>query len=130
MTESSATRVGDTERNAAQQALQEHLAAGRLDLDEFGDRSARAARARTAAELAELFQDLPQPHGAPAAPPPRLRRRAGEPMLGRAGETAAGLAPFVAIGLFFLVHSWLVFLLVPIVGVLVYGDRGHRPRRR
>lgn len=56
------TRIGATERSAAQQALQEHLNAGRLHVTEYADRSAGAAEAMTAAEIKALFTDLPAPH--------------------------------------------------------------------
>ena len=55
-------RIGTAERNAAMKALDEHLEAGRLEVDEYGERSARAAVATTAPELAALFDDLPAPH--------------------------------------------------------------------
>jgi Domain of unknown function (DUF1707) len=65
-------RIGYTERNAAQQALDEHLTAGRLDPDEYADRFAAAEVARTQAQLDALFTDLPAPHpsGRAALPPP------------------------------------------------------------
>ena len=55
-------RIGTAERDAAMKALDAHLEAGRLDVDEYGERSARASVATTAPELAELFDDLPAPH--------------------------------------------------------------------
>lgn len=54
-------RVGDRERESAQAALAEHLAAGRLDLDEYTERVDRCLAARTRRELLALFDDLPQP---------------------------------------------------------------------
>lgn len=59
-------RVGDVDRQAALAALGAHLEAGRLDVDEYGDRSAHAAVAVHRADLAALFDDLPAPH--PALP--------------------------------------------------------------
>ena len=59
-------RIGTAERDAAMKALDEHLEAGRLDVDEYGERSARASVATTVPELAVLFDDLPAPH--PALP--------------------------------------------------------------
>ena len=56
------TRIGASERSAAQQALQEHLNAGRLHVNEYADRSATAAEAMTASEVRALFTDLPAPH--------------------------------------------------------------------
>jgi hypothetical protein len=42
------------------------------------------------------------------------------------------LTPFVAVGLFFLFgYNWLWFLLIPVMGILLFGadDRGRRHRR-
>ncbi len=68
-------RVGDAEREAALRALGEHMSAGRLDIEEYGERTARVAAARTRGELAALFDDLPPPRPsfatAPAPPQPR-----------------------------------------------------------
>jgi hypothetical protein len=61
-------RVGDADRTAALDALGVHLGAGRLDVDEFGDRSERAAVAVHRSDLEALFTDLPGPH----PPLPRL----------------------------------------------------------
>lgn len=54
-------RIGDTERDRAVDALQVHMAEGRLDREEFDDRLSRALAARTAADLQPLFLDLPEP---------------------------------------------------------------------
>ncbi|MGH3764259.1 MAG: DUF1707 SHOCT-like domain-containing protein [Pseudonocardiaceae bacterium] len=54
-------RIGDAEREEALNALGAHMSAGRLDIDEYGDRSARVTTARTRSELSALFADLPAP---------------------------------------------------------------------
>lgn len=54
-------RIGDAERDRAVEALQTHMAEGRLDRDEFDERLNRALAARTAADLQPLFEDLPEP---------------------------------------------------------------------
>jgi len=54
-------RIGDAERDRAVDALQVHMAQGRLDRDEFDERLGRALNARTAADLQPLFDDLPEP---------------------------------------------------------------------
>jgi hypothetical protein len=54
-------RISDTEREDALTKLGEHMAAGRLDIDEYGERSAEVATAKTRGELLELFSDLPEP---------------------------------------------------------------------
>ena len=78
-------RIGNDERAAALQALDEHLSAGRLETDEYGDRVAKASVARTREELEVLFVDLPEPH----LPAGRAARATG--------RTRAGSAPFRAI---------------------------------
>jgi hypothetical protein len=55
-------RIGDGEREAAVRALGEHYAAGRLDAAEYEERTTAAYAARTAADLAPLFADLPHEH--------------------------------------------------------------------
>ncbi|MQA11756.1 MAG: DUF1707 domain-containing protein [Pseudonocardiaceae bacterium] len=59
-------RIGDRERDETVRLLQEHTTAGRLTLDEFDDRAARAYAARTRGELSMLTADLPRP--APVSP--------------------------------------------------------------
>ena len=54
-------RIGHAEREQAVQALGEHFARGRLEPDEFEERTTAAYAARTAAELDALFADLPRP---------------------------------------------------------------------
>jgi hypothetical protein len=65
-------RISDVDREAALQALGEHMSVGRIDLDEYGDRSAKVTAAKTRGELSEVFTDLPQPHpqlgAAPSTP--------------------------------------------------------------
>jgi Domain of unknown function (DUF1707) len=57
-------RIGDAERESAVVALGEHYAAGRLNKDEFDERTAVALTAPTHSALAPLFLDLPAPHAA------------------------------------------------------------------
>jgi Domain of unknown function (DUF1707) len=59
-------RIGDADRDQAVGFLQEHMAQGRIDSSEFDDRMSRALKAKTASELAVLFDDLPDPR--PPAP--------------------------------------------------------------
>src|SRR5687767_2168460 len=58
-------RAADTDRAAVATVLGQHMSAGRLTVDEYDDRLARAYAAKTYGELAELTADLP------AAPKPR-----------------------------------------------------------
>jgi hypothetical protein len=54
-------RIGDADRDQTVAFLQEHMAQGRIDASEFDDRMSRALKAKTASELAVLFDDLPDP---------------------------------------------------------------------
>jgi len=65
-----ALRASDADRDRAVASLREHLAEGRLTLDEFTERIDLAYRARTHAELDDLARDLP----AAAAPAPSHRK--------------------------------------------------------
>jgi hypothetical protein len=78
-------RMSDAEREQAATALGEHYAQGRLTTEEHSERLDRIWAAKTRAEVAPIFRDLP----GPAAPPqprataPRTatrRRRRGFPL--------------------------------------------------
>jgi hypothetical protein len=55
-------RISDQNRESALSALGEHMTAGRIDIDEYGERSARVTAAKTRGELSDVFADLPAPH--------------------------------------------------------------------
>lgn len=129
-------RIGTADRDAAMAALDQHLEAGRLDAEEYGERSARAAQARTVDDLVPLFADLPQPHpplpgeapvapaASPPASPPAPRREPGA--LARYGPAISGALPIIALVLFFTVpipHAWVFFLLIPLGGALFASSR-------
>ena len=59
-------RIGDKEREDAVKRLGEHYEAGRLTAEEHTDRIGRALEAKTEADLAALFTDLPRGHQAGA----------------------------------------------------------------
>ncbi len=133
-------RIGNVERNAAMKALDAHLEAGRLGVEEYGERSAAAAGATVASELEALFTDLPEPHPAlpgtasvpmAAAAAPAVRDEgavAGRPggFLDVAAPRIMAVMPFVALALFFTVGGWWWFLLIPAAGALLYGGRHGR----
>ncbi len=54
-----ALRASDDDRMRVVADLERHTAAGRLSLDEFSDRVARALAAPTQADLAAVTSDLP-----------------------------------------------------------------------
>ena len=57
---SGSLRVSDADRDRAIAELSEHYQAGRLTTEELEDRTGRALQARTSADLAALFSDLPR----------------------------------------------------------------------
>lgn len=59
-------RIGDAEREQATAQLARHYAEGRLEHDEYSERLDAVWTARTGADLALLFTDLPR---LPTAPP-------------------------------------------------------------
>jgi hypothetical protein len=137
-------RIGDTERESALAALGEHMSAGRLDIDEYGDRTARVSAAKTRGELNALFTDLPGPHptfgnpsAVPAAPPPAAAPApVGQGMQvalrHRLAAAAVPLAGILAVALYFGTHLWFVFLIpaaVAVFGGALWGDdRKHQKR--
>src|SRR6266536_3532418 len=88
-------RIGTAERERAAADLGEHLSAGRLTTEEFGERVQRAYAARTAADLGPLFSDLPDLRPAPA---PRRR-----------GDLRPVLVLLVVVGCI----AWVAFVRVP-----------------
>ena len=133
-------RVSDAERNAAIEVLGAHLSAGRIDLDEYGTRSALINSARTVADLRAPFDDLPGPRptlstppapvrptsppaeyaGYPAAPTPGAVPAVPSTAGQRVAWAVAGSSGVIAVIAFFLLtpiwsYAWLVFLLVPVV---------------
>jgi Domain of unknown function (DUF1707) len=58
-------RVGDRDRDASVHRLQQAFAEGRLDDDEFDQRTRAALTARLSSDLAELTKDLPEAAAAP-----------------------------------------------------------------
>jgi hypothetical protein len=130
-------RIGTAERTAAMKALDAHLDAGRLGVQEYGDRSAVAAGATTAGELAALFTDLPEPHPVLTGTAPAPQTASALPVARDEGVVAdkAGnfldvaaprimaVVPFVALALFFTVGGWWWWLLIPAAGALLYGSR-------
>lgn len=146
-------RVSDAERESALEALGEHLSSGRLDVNEYGERSARITTAKTREELSAVFGDLPEPRPrfgalpgkAPAAaqqPSPVAARPPSRATLERAFSALVPLSALLALVLFLtVVKVFWVFLLpvaITMIGGAVLGDdwsrrhhRGYRhPRRR
>lgn len=79
-------RIGDAERSAASADLGEHYAQGRLTTEEHAERLDLIWSARTRAELAPAFADLPGRPGHPAA------GQTSTPGYTRSGSVWSGLA--------------------------------------
>jgi hypothetical protein len=60
MASNSKIRASDADRDRAAAALREHLAAGRLTIEEFDQRLDQAYAAKTLGELDEVLADLPR----------------------------------------------------------------------
>ncbi len=155
MTSDLRTRASDADRDQTAAALGEHLAAGRLTLDEFDERLDKAYAAKTLGELDDLMADLPgadlgplpdaSPRRAAAGPPLTSRHRGSVEARQDRFSPAWGAAwgSWLTISLLFFV-IWLVagasgslwFLWVPaILGVLllrrwIMGGAPARGRRR
>jgi Flp pilus assembly protein TadB len=124
-------RIGDAEREAAARELGEHFAVGRITADEHAERLEQIWSARTSADLAPAFRDLPRPRAAQAAsrPPrtstPARRDRRWEPPR----------VPFLFKLLLAIVLIWwgfhhLLFLLIGFVVYVVFIRRFLHRRRR
>ncbi|XVV03043.1 DUF1707 SHOCT-like domain-containing protein [Actinosynnema sp. CA-248983] len=119
-------RIGDAERQQAMELLGEHLSEGRLDVDEYGDRTARVTTAKTRGDVLALFGDLPEPHPRFAQVAPLPSSVPARPAVDRRWlQIAVPAVGLLCVALFFLVKNPLVFLFVPAVALIV-GRMGNR----
>ena len=116
-------RASDADRDRTIAALREHLAAGRLTVEEFDERMDKACTAKTLGELDSLMADLPGidlgqlpagPADRSAAGPPLTRRPPGSVEAGR-----GRFSPAVRAG-----GAWLTISLVLFVIWLASGASG------
>ncbi len=118
----SGVRIGDNERETAVSALGEHYAAGRLTKEEYDERSGLAWSAKTGADLAPLFQDLPR-----VAPRPPQEPPARTDTRGRSWNVPFLPLLLVLIGIVALTHiAWPVFLVIGVLwwaGLFRWGGR-------
>jgi hypothetical protein len=115
-------RIGDAEREAAQSALGDHYAAGRLDHDEYTQRLDQVWAARTRAELEPVFRDLPGPAAAYPFSTPAARRPASGPRSRRGGPPLPLVALVVVLAVVAVV-THLPWILIG-VGVWFFFLRG------
>lgn len=128
-------RIADRDRADAIAALSNARDEGRLTADEFEQRSAAARSAVTWSDLAPLFTDLPR---AASPLPDQDWGRHSRALGGAWGATIMAFVPFLALGLFFIsgfvfngwAWGWLFFLLIPALGVVIYGPGSDYRRRR
>ncbi|WP_237159545.1 DUF1707 SHOCT-like domain-containing protein [Mycolicibacterium rhodesiae] len=116
MKEDEGVRIGTAEREEAQELLSRQFSEGRLNPDEFSERSAAVAAAVTRADLAPIFADLPARPGEHRTPDIAHQRdwRA----------VVMALIPLVALACTIVVpHGWLAWLALPVLGLLLYGRR-------
>ncbi len=109
-------RIGTAEREAAMNLLSRQFSEGRLNPDEFSERSAAISAAVIRADLEPIFADLPAKPGAVAS---TIAER------GRDWRAVVmALVPLVALAFTILVpHGWLAWLAMPVIGMLLYGVR-------
>jgi Domain of unknown function (DUF1707) len=139
-------RVSDAERQAVVDRLAEHYGEGRLDQAEFDERVGQAMSAKTRADLAGLFDDLPEPGassgpgagaepaGAPGAPERRADLR---PRRHHHGHSLLPIALIVLIAIvathavhavFWFTVSWVWLAFLAIIVLAVTGHLGRRNR--
>ena len=123
-----AKRVGNAERDGAIARLGEHWHAGRLDPGEHELRVTRAKASVTQADLDALFVDLPKP-GPEPEPAGAEVSAGGRGLLASVRETIMALTPFAALAVFFMTGHWMWFLMIPVMGILMYGPDGGKNTR-
>jgi hypothetical protein len=151
-------RVGNTEREAAIAALNEHWHAGRLDPAEHERRTTAAYAAVTRGDLDTLFADLPggdpatrtsvsppvqgqavsQQYDSPPyeGSPAQIEPQSGSGLfppnswIAQHRDALMGVTPFVALACFFIFRSWIWFLLIPVAGVVLYSGDDRSKRRK
>lgn len=122
-------RVSDAEREEALAKLGEHMSAGRLDIDEYGERSARVATAKTRGELLSLFGDLPEPKPAFGLPKGTVAPRE-RGLVEKLTPVAIPLAAILAVGAVLVVLKIGVFVPLLFFFLFVNGRwHGHRHGR-
>ncbi|WP_439376711.1 DUF1707 SHOCT-like domain-containing protein [Amycolatopsis lexingtonensis] len=124
-------RLSDAERQDALDVLEEHVRSGRLDIDEYGSRTAKVTAAKRVSELVPLFDDLPSPR------PSALLNGASAPVTAPAGETALSqfltrsavpIAIVLAIAVLILSRGRLLIISVALPLVVAALARVRRPR--
>jgi hypothetical protein len=130
---SGSLRVSDADRDRAIAELSEHYQAGRLTTEEFEDRTGRALQARTAADLAALFTDLPRRQAPVTSAAASAPASSAPSWPARSWPARVPVAPFAVLAVVvalavFSGHphiAWVPVLVLIVVRLLV-GGRGRR----
>lgn len=122
-------RIGDAERNHALKVLGEHMSAGRIDVEEYGERSAKITTAKTRGDLLALFGDLPDPRPeflVPTPMYPATNAPVAVPKWAGMVVPAVGVAVLAVV---FFTKLWVLLLLIPAAALLFSTMQGGRYRR-
>lgn len=119
-------RIGDAERDEALDRLGDHFAAGRLNREEFDERSGTAIGARFASDLEALFRDLPERPRAVAVVAPRTR----PPATAVLPVAFMALLPLLVLAVVTSVVLQAPVLIAPLVWLLVLSGMGRRHHHR
>jgi len=125
-------RLSDAERQDALDVLEEHVRNGRLDIDEFGTRSAKVTAAKRVSELVPLFDDLPSPRPSAllnGASAPQVPVMAGENGLSR-WLTASAVPIAIVLAIVVLILSRGRLLIISVALPLVVAMLARVQRRR
>jgi Flp pilus assembly protein TadB len=128
-------RIADADRESAARELGEHFALGRITIEEHGERLEQIWAARTAADLAPAFRDLPRPDLGRGRTASTGRATAGDAMSRRRGRRPSmPHVPFLFKALLAVVVLWwgfhhLLFLLIAAVVYVVFVRRFVHRRR-
>jgi DUF1707 SHOCT-like domain len=145
-------RASDADRDRAAAALREHLAAGRLTIEEFDERLDRAYAAKTLGELDELMADLPTSDLGQLPGSSLDRQAAGPPLAGRhpdrpiqagpgrfppARRTAFGSWAAISLVLFMIWLAsgaaggpWFLWVVIPLGALILVRSIAGGPARR
>jgi Flp pilus assembly protein TadB len=125
-------RIADADRETAAHELGEHFALGRITVEEHAERLEQIWAARTAADLAPAFRDLPRPAASRTRPGSTARETPGGlgglrglgsvAATGRGWRPAMPHVPFLFKALLAIIVLWWGFhhLLFLLVAALVY----------
>jgi hypothetical protein len=124
---SGSMRVSDADRDRAIAELSEHYQAGRLTTEELEDRTGRALAARTSADLAALFTDLPRRQGPVTSSAPSIPASPGRSWPARVPVVPVAILAVVAVLALLGGHpfrfAWLPVVAIIVVRLLVGGGR-------